>query len=495
LRGAQLCDSGRYPVCLLPATGIYTLLASNYNSTATGGYGLSLQRLNAPSGATSIGFGENTLATIVAAGELDTYTFAATSGDSVLVRMGSAVINPHIRLYDPSGQLVCEAHSSSSGNDISGCVLPSDGSYTILINDYSGVNVGGYGMSLQHLNMPGNAVTLSFGETKLATMAQPGETNTYTFTADAQDSVVVRVGSATTLWDPQIRLYGPDGVGLCEAHSSSSGVDIPGCLLPGNGSYTIIVNDYASADTGSYGITLQRVNNPGNAIAAAFGQNSTAVLGAAGELDTYTFTANSSDIVALRMGRSASVPTPQLRLYGPDGVQICEAHHSSVADISGCILPSDGSYTILANAYSSAETGSYGLALQRLNNPLSAAALKYRWPTTGTITVAGGLASYTFSAAANSSVAIQAASPNTSIYPFLRLYAPDGTKLCEAHGYSSGVAISTCPLPIDGTYTLTFSNYSSAATGDFSLFLRCLVDSCGPTDLPIVNVYLPIVQS
>jgi hypothetical protein len=237
------------------------------------------------------------------------------------------------------------------------------------------------------------------------------------------------------------------------------------------------------------------VNNPGNAIAAAFGQNSTAVLGAAGELDTYTFTANSSDIVALRMGRSASVPTPQLRLYGPDGVQICEAHHSSVADISGCILPSDGSYTILANAYSSAETGSYGLALQRLNNPLGAAALKYRWPTTGTITVAGGLASYTFSAAANSSVAIQAASPNTSIYPFLRLYAPDGTKLCEAHGYSSGVAISTCPLPIDGTYTLTFSNYSSAATGDFSLFLRCLVESCGPTDLPIVNVFLPIVQS
>jgi hypothetical protein len=58
-----------------------------------------------------------------------------------------------------------------------------------------------------------------------------------------------------------------------------------------------------------------------------------------------------------------------------------------------------------------------------------------------------------------------------------------------------GVAISSCPLPADGTYTLTVSNYRSAATGDFSLFLRCLVDSCGPTDLPVFNVYAPVVRS
>jgi hypothetical protein len=67
-------------------------------------------------------------------------------------------------------------------------------------------------------------------------------------------------------------------------------------------------------------------------------------------------------------------------------------------------------------------------------------------------------------------------------------------QLCEAHGSSSGVAISSCPLLSDGTCTLRVSNYGGAKTGDFALFLRCLVDSCGPTDLPVFNAYLPLTR-
>jgi hypothetical protein len=307
--------------------------------------------------------------------------------------------------------------------------------------------------------------------------------------------VVVRVGSTSTGWTPHIRLYGPDGTKLCETYNGNyTALDIPACLLPADGSYTIVVNNYNAALSGNYGITLQRVNNPSGAVTLAFGTNNLAAIGVAGELDTYTFTAANGDTVITRMGSTAFGLMPHLRLHDPDGVKVCEAYNNEVADASGCILPSSGDYTILASPRASARTGAYGIALQRLNNPSDANDLKYRWPTGGTIAVAGGLATYTFSATANSSVALQASSPNNTIYPFLRLHAPDGTQLCEAHGYSSGVAISSCPLPSNGTYTLTVSNYGGAETGDFALFLRCLADSCGPTDLPVFNVYLPTTR-
>src|SRR5262245_38377571 len=95
--GATVCEAYSYnaavdtSVCLLPSSGTYTLLASNYNSTNTGGYGLTLQRLNAPVGASLLSFGATALASIVVAGELDAYTFTALAGDTVLARMGSTM--------------------------------------------------------------------------------------------------------------------------------------------------------------------------------------------------------------------------------------------------------------------------------------------------------------------------------------------------------------------------------------------------------------------
>jgi hypothetical protein len=503
--GSVVCEAYSYnaavdtSACLLPSSGTYNILARNYNSTNTGGYALALQRLNAPTGASPLNFGETVPATVVMAGELDAYTFTASAGDTVLARVGSGTspLSPHIRLFGPDGIKLCEAYNGNRvALDIPACLLPTDGSYTIVVNDYAGVDVGSYGVSLQRVNAPGNAAPLAFGEMLLATTAQLGETDTYTFTASTQDSVVVRVGSSSDGWTPHIRLYGPAGIKLCETYNGNyTALDIPGCLLPTDGSYTIVVNNYNAALSGNYGIMLQRVNNPSGGTALAFGTNNLATIGAAGELDTYTFTAMSGDTVIMRMGSTAFGVMPHLRLYGPDGVKVCEAYNNEIADASGCILPSSGSYTILASPRASARTGAYGIALQRLNNPSDAIELKYRWPTSGTIAVTGGLATYAFSATANSSVAIQASSPNNTIYPFLRLHAPDGTQLCEAHGYSSGVAISSCPLPSDGAYTLTVSNYGGAETGDFALFLRCLADSCGPTDLPVFNVYLPSTRS
>jgi len=48
---------------------------------------------------------------VLEAGDLDVWSFAATAGDSIVLRMGATNFNPWIRLFGPNGALVGSATS------------------------------------------------------------------------------------------------------------------------------------------------------------------------------------------------------------------------------------------------------------------------------------------------------------------------------------------------------------------------------------------------
>ena len=82
----------------------------------------------------------------------------------------------------------------------------------------------------------------------------------YTFTAEADDVVLVRMSHVSGELDPEIHLYGPDGAKLCEAYSSYQGMaEIPSCALPGSGPYAILAGDSGGSDTGGYDLYLERL--------------------------------------------------------------------------------------------------------------------------------------------------------------------------------------------------------------------------------------------
>lgn len=500
--GTQICQAYSYsaaidiPACLLDSGGSYTILASNYASTATGSYALSLQRLNNPATATTLSFGQTQLATIAVAAEFGTYTFTGISNDKVLVRMGSSGsgLTPHLRLYKPDGTSLCENYSYSAALDLAPCILPTSGQYTLVVSDYAGVDTGGYGVIVQRLNSPGNTSPLAFGQTTLATISAPGEVDTYSFTAAAADTLVVRMGSASSVLAPHIRMYGPDGVKLCETYSYSPAIDTGGCLAPSNGAYKVLVNDYNGADSGSYGISLQRVNNPSQPQALAFGQLQTTDLIAPGQLATYTFAANSGDTVLLRMGGTSNGIYPQMRVFAANGTMICNANgYPSAVEIPGCILPSAGVFSVLVNDYNHSTTGSYGLTLQRLNNPGNATSLLINQIATDAISAPGQFATYTFATKANSTVRVRMSSPYGGVYPSIRLYGPDGVLLCQASGYYGVVETDRCVLPSDSTYTVVAANYNGAGSGNYYLSVLCLGGDCGPA-LQLSYVYLPLTR-
>jgi hypothetical protein len=432
---------------------------------------------------------------------ITTYTFAANNNDKIVLRMGRTTpdVQPQIRLYNSTGTKLCEAYDSYAAVvDLAACAPLSAGTYTVLITAFNSANTGTYNLSFQRVTNPVGAATLTFGQSTMATLSAAAELDVYTFTASAQDTVVLRMGSSTNELYPHIRVYGPTGTKLCEGYRNYSyAADVSGCLLPSTGTYTVLVNTYNSTTTGTYGLIVQRANRPSSALPIELGKHRLGELTTPGELDSYTFTANSGDMMLLRMGSSTSELYPHLRIYGPDGVKLCESYrlYQAAVDIDACLLPSNGNYTILVNAYSSANTGAYGLMLQRLNNPGNAKPLDFGRTETGLLESPGQFATYTFGATANSAVHLRMTSSTSALYPHIRLYSQDGTKLCEAgRSYQSNAEISRCLLPTSGKYTLVATNYNRAGTGSYTISLTCLTESCEWTPRPMEHLFLPFLQ-
>ena len=212
----------------------------------------------------SIGFGETIQCSITTAGEVDGYTFTASAGDVVLVRMTATSGNlwPEVRLYAPGGGKLCEEYGPTTA-EIGECALPSDGTYTILADDgFNGTYTGDYRLYLQRLNNAGNCTPIGFGDTLPGTIGTPVEMDAYCFDAAADDVVLVRMSWVSgDLW-PEVRLYAPHGSKLCEDYDPTT-AEIGECALPSDGTYLILAGDgFNGTFTGDYNVTLQCLTPP-----------------------------------------------------------------------------------------------------------------------------------------------------------------------------------------------------------------------------------------
>ncbi|MCD4737861.1 MAG: hypothetical protein K8R89_01195 [Anaerolineae bacterium] len=186
--------------------------------------------------------------------------------------------------------------------------------------------------------------------------------------------VLAQVGVPDRSFDPQLRIYDDNGILLCQDTAStyySKDAAHVHCILPTDGAYLLLVGTYAGASRityGSYQLYVQRLNPAVNTTSLRFDTSVSGYVEMAATLDTYAFRAASGDQVSVEMSVSQASIDPEIRLYGTDGVKLCEAHALStyadaVARISSCTLPFSGTYTLLAGDYMAGETGAYQLQL------------------------------------------------------------------------------------------------------------------------------------
>jgi len=213
--------------------------------------------------------------------------------------------------------------------------------------------------------------SIEFGQAVQCYLPAQDQAQGYTFVAQAGDKVLARMGASGDVYgfSPMIQIYAPGGgKSWCQAGQQGYLVaEIASCSLPSDGTYTLVAfrSEATSADT--YGLYLQRLNNPGHAAPIGFAQTLDGSIQPSVQMDAYTFTAAAGDRAHLKMTRDGAAAGfyPAIRLYGPDGAKLCEAGSDggAVAEIADCGLTDGGRYSILAYSFDGLHQDSYTLSL------------------------------------------------------------------------------------------------------------------------------------
>jgi hypothetical protein len=441
--------------------------------------------------------GGNHVGTITASNPQDTWTFTANEGDSVLLRIGTVTSTnnflPLIQVYGPDAQLIGSGAAAGDTAKEIALTATNSGTFTVTVADGTyGGSTGTGTYDLHYLKVPG-VFTVPIGDEGGAMTNGSnydgtiliGDLDAWTFTANAGENVILRVGqlSTTNYFNPWLRLYGPDGALIQEGVEAGAVAVEIAITTTNSGTFTVVVAD--GTYTGVYGTgtyELHYLKVPGDFVVPPGDEGGPMVNGGnydgtitVGDLDAWTFTANVGDNVLLRVGQlsAASYFNPWLRLYGPDGTLITQG--TAAGDIaeeipftatnSGTftVVVADGTYT---GVYG---TGTYELHYLKVPGSFSVPSgdeggtMVDGGNYDGTITV-GDLDAWTFTANAGENVLLRVGQLSAASYfsPWLRLYGPDGALIqegVEAGAVGEEIAITTTNsgtftvVVADGTYT------------------------------------------
>jgi hypothetical protein len=347
----------------LPQTGTYALLVMDNGGTQWGDYHLHLQRLDPPIGATAISYSQTLTDELVWPAETVAFTFSATSGDIILARAveASNATELKLRIYDPSGVQVIGGWSYTmiEHNQVQ---LTTSGTYTLLIMDHPGTDIGGFTLHLQRLNEPADTLPITYGATLSGSLAQAAETHAYSFSATAGERIITRMSDNSNTFTPEFRVIDPAGVQVGDHHASDV-AEINQFELPQTGTYALLVMDNGGTQWGDYNLHLQRLNAPVGATTISYGQTLTNALFSAATTVAFTFTVTAGDIVTATMTELTSTLEPKLRIYDPDGVQLAGGWSYTTIELADVALSTTGTYTLLAMDHPGIDIGGFTVHL------------------------------------------------------------------------------------------------------------------------------------
>jgi hypothetical protein len=484
--------------------GTYNVWVTDCNGANGGNYSLYAQRTNNPGGTVlPLPFGSEETGAISAVAQSNTYTFTANANDEINFTLDtiSGSLVPAIQLYNPNGTLL---HANNAGSPF-GCSganvemntvqIPTTGSYTVLINDCNQVNSGDYEIYVQRTDAPGGTIVpLLFDAVQTGTISTETQSNTYTFTAKANDVLNFTLDTTSGSLVPAIQLYNPNGTLLTSNNAGSpfgcsgTNVEMNTVTLPSSGTYTVLINDCNTTNSGSYAIFTQRTNNPTGPVNLPFGQAVTGLVGSVTQSVPYTFSANAGDVFDFTLMTTNGSLIPAIQLYNINGSLLSSNNSGSPFGCSGgglelntVTIPATGTYTVLIDDCNTTNTGNYALYVQRTNNPTGAAAVLWGQVQTGTVGAVAQSTTYTFAGTAGDVIDLTMTGTTSggSLIPKIRLYNPNGSLNSSNNSGSpfgcSGttVGLSSITLGTTGNYTVLLGDCNDTNTGNFSLSGQC----------------------
>ncbi len=475
-------------------SGTFTVQVDGTVANATGVYRLTL--VKAP-GVPSVAPGDEGGALtngavhtgVIDLGDLDVWTFTATAGQSLVLRMAEATpglsLTPALWLYGPNGALLDSYGASGAAAQVVFRATNS-GTFLVVAGDFSS-GYAGSGAYRLTLAKTGDPITVSPGDEggSLTNGAmhtgtiEVGDVDLWSIEANTGDSLTVRVGELLTgALTPYVGIYGPTGVLLDFAAGSVSAE--ASVRATNNGTYLVLVTDLSNgyAGSGPYRLTLARTGSPVGI--SANDEGGPLVNGAVhtgvidlGDLDVWTFTATAGQNFLLRMAEATPglSLTPALWLYGPNGALLDSFGGSSVAAQVSFRATNSGTFTVVAGDFSSGYGGSgaYRLTLAETGIPFvvspgdEGGLLTNGVMPTGTIEI-GDVDLWTFDANAGDNLTVRVGeSVAGGLTPYVGIYGPTGVLLDGAYG--SAAAEVSVRATNSGTFLVLVTDLSNGYAG------------------------------
>ncbi len=398
-----------------------------------------------------IAYGETVTCAIVA-DETDSFTFAGNTNDRVIVRLqvSSGHFDPDLQIDAPGGSMLCEDATIFTLLELN-CTLTSDGNHTVHVAGTTGQN-GSYNLHLQRSNDPADQTAIAYGETPTDDISIAPEMNVFAFSGNVGDQVIIRIQITSGSLDPGLRIYRPDGSALCSDDTIFDLLEL-NCTLVDDGGHTIFVHG-GDGQTGSYNLHFQRSSDPANQTAMAYGESLNGHVTVAPEMDVFAFDGSAGDRVIVRMQITTNALDPHLRIYRPDGSQLCGDNTIFNLLELNCVLVDDGGHTIFAHG-GDGQIGSYNLHLQRGNEPANVSSIAYGRTYRGNITVAPEVDVFGFEteAEAGDTLFVHLRMLTQELDPNMRVYDVGGTVICAADTIFDELNMN-CSVPLTGVYTV-----------------------------------------
>ena len=337
-----------------------------------------------------------------------------------------------------------------------------------------------------------NAIELVNDGVVSGSISVPGESDEYTFDANAGEVLHIRVVDPNSrAFAPKVWLYNPDD-SLNQVSSDNvtvafdCNVSSGNCQLNQTGTYRLVVEDNTHSWTGGYEIHFARVlqSNENGALV-----NDGVVVGdiTEGDIDTFVFDASAGEVLHIRVVEPNSKTfSPKVWLYNPDGSLnqvssdgVTVAYDCNVSP-GNCQLNQTGTYRLVVEDNIHTNYGSYEIHFARVLSTNENGSLVNDGVVVGDITP-GDIDTFVFDASAGEVLHIRVVDPNSRAFaPKVWLYNPDDSLNQVSSdnvtvAFDCNVSSGNCQLNQTGTYRLVVEDNTHSWTGGYEIhFARVL---------------------
>jgi YD repeat-containing protein len=347
------------------------------------------------------------------------------------------------------------------------------GDYTVLVESGTYLQTGGYSVAFARLDVPCSSggtppQVLSCASVVDGSISGALQANSYSVSAQANDAFLLRLEqtSSNPAFRPRVDVYDPHGD---QIQFTNTNLQPLAFTVTANGSYTLTVTDSSptGGQTGTYSLSLLRLNRPCNAGTLGCGALAAGSFSRPLASSVYTYAAAAGESFTLRMLDYTGALLPDLRVYDALGNQVGQNASGNVTGVD-VAQPAAGTNTVVAMDASALQAGGpFGIELLRTKNACSTAAAQGQ-TVNGVINGAQPFLSYSIPATNADALMVRSASLTPGFAAQMDLYDPSG-----AHLPSSTFEILQ-PVSTTGTYTVILSGSAPLTTGGYALSWQLL---------------------